>query len=273
MRADFRYAGVLVLSRTENAYRKPHVLPPGTPEPHVRKPRHPERSRRSSQPPMVGGRGAVRQPRRHRDRHHDPQRCAPHDRARPTRRPPICSGSSTPTCSCSRACSSPQEPRRSFGRRALSVGLAIFGAATRRRSPTTPPRSPWRERQGIGGAHHAGDAVDHHQHVHRRPRARAIGVWAGVSAIGIANRFDPRRFSSSTSGGLGVPGQRADLRRRAGVRALHGADVEGSGRTAARPDRRGALDRRPVRSAVGDHRRTWTRAGEPAVLGAILGQR
>ena len=95
-----------------------------------------------------------------------------------------------------------------FGRKgALTIGLVIFGVrldrgrVLRRREPTR--RRPCRDGSRCG-ADHAGDAVDHHQRLHRPARARA-----SRSACGRASRAWPSRSvpspvasCSNTSGGV-----------------------------------------------------------------------
>ncbi len=63
--------------------------------------------------------------------------------------------------------------------------------------------------------HHAGDAVDHHQRVHRAPgaRPRRSAIWAGVSALGIGiGPITGGFLLDALLVGLGLPRQRADRR-------------------------------------------------------------
>ena len=116
------------------------------------------------------------------------------------------------------------------------------------------------------GVHHAGDAVDPHQRVHRRARA-----GAGDRAVG--GRVGPRRGDRPAGRrlparallvGIDLPRQRPgrdrDDRRCGGVRA----GLEGRARAAPRHPRRGAVDRRLDRAAVRHHRRPEQGLDRPA---------
>ena len=103
-----------------------------------------------------------------------------------------CSGSSTPTCSSSPACCSPpaRSATASAASAALTFGLAVFGLGSALSAladlagdADRHPRPDGHRRR----VHHALDAVDHHRRLPRRTSgAKAIGVWAGVSGLGIA---------------------------------------------------------------------------------------
>ena len=187
-------------------------------------------------PPALGHpRGALREPARHRARQHHPQRRPADAVPRPARRP---------------------QPA-AVDRRRLHAG--VRRPAAHRRQPRRPLRpqagrwpSAWRSSASVRccaafvgsagaadrrpGAHghrrradHAGHAVDPHQHLpDPEERAKAIGIWAGVS--GARHRPRPRRRRLAARAllvGLGVPRQRADRRRRARRRLLLRARVAG----------------------------------------------
>ena len=164
-------------------------------------------------PAMADAARAVHEPDGDRHRQHHPQRRDPdarrsrRARAASARRPASCSGSSTPTRSCSPACCS----RRAASVTASAVTAAhasassIFGAGSvlSAFASSATMLIGTRALMGVGAScDHAGDAVDPHQRVPRpRERAKAIGVWAGVSAIGIASGRSRAACCWSTSGG------------------------------------------------------------------------
>ena len=179
-------------------------------------------------PPLAHPRGALREPARDRDRQHDRQRRASHARsATSARASPASSGWSTRTRSCSPGFLLTFGALGDrFGRKgALTVGLVIFGVASTA-AAFSERREPARRRPRGDGprrrADHAGDAVDHHQRLHRRrvsarsrsASGRASPAWPSRSAP------SPAGSCSSTSGGVGVHRERADRGRRAGRRPL-----------------------------------------------------
>ena len=82
-----------------------------------------------------------------------------------------------------------------FGRKgALTVGLVIFGGARRR--PRSPAASTQLDRRPRGHGHrrradHAGDAVDHHQRVHRRRVSARSRSASGRASPGSAVALGP----------------------------------------------------------------------------------
>ena len=78
-----------------------------------------------------------------------------------------------------------------FGRRgALQLGMVIFGVGSIASALADSARAAHRHPRAHGHrrrVHHAGDAVDHHQHLRgARSEVEAIGVWAGVAGVGVA---------------------------------------------------------------------------------------
>ena len=77
-----------------------------------------------------------------------------------------------------------------FGRRlTFLIGVTLFAvsSATAGLAPDTTSLVISRVIQGVGGgADDAGDAVDRHQRLPAQERGKAIGTWAGVSALALA---------------------------------------------------------------------------------------
>ena len=177
-------------------------------------------------------------------RQHDPQRRHPDAgpaasaRAASARRPASCSGSSTPTRSCSPACCSP--PAASVTASAATAswpfGLAVFGIGSALSASASDPTTliVTRGLMGIGGGvHHAGDAVDHHQRVHRPGRAGQGDRHLGrrVRARHRARPDHRRHPAGALLVGLGLHRQRADRDHRPGARLLPGPRVAATRRT------------------------------------------
>ena len=157
-----------------------------------------------------------------------------------------------------------------FGRKgALTVGLVVFGAASaaaafagRRGLAHRGPRGHGHRRR----ADHAGDAVDPHQRVHRRARARArhravVGCRRHRRRARSGHRRLPAR---ALLVGLGVHRERADRDRGDRRRALPRSHVAQPEAAAARPRRRRAVDRRARCAGRRHHRGAEQRLDQPA---------
>ena len=111
-----------------------------------------------------------------------------------------------------------------FGRyRALTIGLVIFGvgSALSAFAPSATVLIGTRALMGIGASAIMPATLSILTNVFHDPRerAKAIGVWAGVSAIGIGIGPDRRwRAAPALLVGLGVPRERPDRHHRVGCR-------------------------------------------------------
>ena len=186
-------------------------------------------------------------------------------RARP---PASCSGSSTPTRSCSPACCSPRGASATASAATASSPSASPSSASARRCrrsrrrPTmliVHPRAHGHRRR----VHHAVDAVDHHERVHRPGRARQGDRRLGRRVRARHRpRPDHRRLPArALLVGLGLHRERADRDRRPGARLLPRPRVARPVARRARPGRRGAVDRRARLDPVGGHRGAEPRLG------------
>ena len=204
-------------------------------------------------------------------RQHDPQRRAADARsATSAPRLASCSGSSTPTCSSSPACCSPPAALGDrFGRRrALTVGLLVFGARLGARPRSADSADDADRDAGADGrrrrVHHALDAVDPHQRLPRRasgrrrsasgPASSGLGIAIGPVSRRLARRARRVELRSSSSTSRSSPSR--------------SSPAAGSCRSPATPRappldlaRLRALDRRPHRARVGDHRGARRAAG------------
>ncbi len=156
-----------------------------------------------------------------------------------------------------------------FGRYgALALGLAIFGIGSALAATSSDPSVliGWRSLMGVGGAliMPATLSIITNVFTDPRERGRAIGVWAGVSGIGVGIGPDHRRLpAAALLVGLGAARQRADRDLRPHRGLLLRAQLQGPVGPQARPGRRGAVDRRPVDPPVGRHRGPEPTAGAP----------
>ena len=225
---------------------------------------------------------------RDRARQHDPQRRAA-DAAAATsaHRARSCSGSSTPTCSSSPACCSP--PARSAtasaaSGRSRSGSPSSASARSVRRWPASPEMLiATRALMGIGGAFIMPSTLSilTADVPRRTSAAKAIGIWAGVSGLGIA--------IGPVAGGWLIEHAELELRsssstcRSSPLALLAGRWLVPESRDpsapAARHPRLRPLDRRPDRARVGHHRGAVATAGPTrpilaafAVAAAMLGR-
>ena len=154
-----------------------------------------------------------------------------------------------------------------FGRyRFLALGLVIFGIGSAL-SAFAPSANVAHRDPGAHGhrrrVHHAVDAVDHHERLHRPQGARQGDrrVGRGVRARHRA-RPDHRRLPArALLVGLDLHRERPDRDRRPGARLHARARVEGPDARRARPGRRGAVDRGARHAPVGRHRGARPRLG------------
>ena len=146
-----------------------------------------------------------------------------------------------------------------FGRKgALTIGLVIFGVAS---------RAGRHVRLGQPGHRHPGDhgrrrgPGDAGHPVDPRHRLPAPGAGPGHRRVGRAGRggggHRPHRRRLAARAllvGVGVPRQHPRDRRRPGGRALPRPHLPRPPQAAARPDRRGPVDRRPRLAPLRHHR-------------------
>ena len=166
-----------------------------------------------------------------------------------------------------------------FGRRgALQVGLVVFGLGSLASAfaDSADQLIATRAFMGIGGAFIMPATLSIITNVFPpQERGKAIGVWAGTAGPRRRARPAHRRLPArALLLGLGVPREHPDRHRRAARRLLPHPDVEGPVGAAARPDRRGALDRRARRrcSTASSRRRSdgWT---DTTILVAFVARR
>ena len=185
--------------------------------------------------------------------------------------PASCSGPSTPTRSCSPGCCSPPGSLGDrYGRyRFLTIGLAIFGIGSLLSAfaPSANALIATRALMGVGGAFIMPATLSIITNVFTDPaeRGKAIGVWAGVSALGIGlgpitGGFLLEHFWWGSIFIVNVPIVIAGL----DPRLLPRARVEGPDPRRARPGGRAALDRaRSGRSCGRSSRRRATGGARP----------
>ena len=223
---------------------------------------------------LVDPRRPVLQPARDRARQHDPQRRHPHaSSATSTPRTASCSGWSTRTRSCSRACCSPPAASATgsgAAARCRSGSWSSASARSRRRSPTAPTSSSRPVRSWASAARSScrRRCRSSPTSSRRGERGKAIGVWAGTAGLAgvlgpLTGGFLLEHFYWGSIFLVNIP----IVDRRPARRVLPHPHVEGPVGAAARPRRRGAVDRRARRRcSTGSSRRRsngWTRPHDP----------
>ena len=215
-------------------------------------------------------RRAVLQPAGDRARQHDPQRRHPHDRARPRRHEqPAAVDGRLLHAGVRRPAAHRRQPRRPLrpARRAAArprdLRPRLAGVGVRRHRRTSSSRT--RAFMGIGGAFIMPATLSIITNVFPpHERGKAIGVWAGTAGLGgalgpLTGGFLLEHFYWGSVFLVNIPIVIVGLL----AGRLPHPDVEGPARAAARPGRRGAVDRRAHRAALRDHRGAAGRLDRP----------